>query len=735
MPHLESTRSLHFDPISRDILPTIPLRIGRFTDRNPNQPISALDQNRVAFKSKVVSRTHAEIWFESTQTSTTNSTTASNSNGWFIRDLKSSSGTFLNHIRLSGAGMESRPFPIRDGDVLQLGVDYQGGTEEIYRCVKMRIELNRGWQRGANSFNTNALRQIRALGNVSEQTALTSGETSQKKKKKHRKHKKKKSAKPHEDGTANHDGITDIPEGDEGSPAGEEMQVVKKEKEKKSQTPPSGVTDCCICLFSVTVYQALFIAPCSHIFHFKCIRPLLMQHHPGFSCPLCRTFGDLEADVEQDDVPEPVQEECSSSSSSDESDSEEENIAVGAPALPDKVAPAPASVNASTIGIASTSENTAVLHPNVTSPASSDPNLETLRPGRKSPLVASVSEFGTSSSSQAPELGRTSISSNRPSLDIARLPSGTRTPPSRGSRVASFQSAPLNGAAVAAALEGHTTPHTHQHHHHQRHSHNSHHQGSSGEDSFNPPSAGDFDPDIRRGSIYVHGADGHAMHIPITGRSRPGSVYEGDISSDTHHHHDHHHHHAQGNTQSPSVSAAEKNKARSVRSMRMTKSKNSTNSLKTAAAAAPMPSAGTSSAPAPGHRRRGSGLSTDEEDTNMDEEPLTARPMPGAVSAPGSYPFPDAHVEDTSGEQLNEDSSTGKDGEGEEQDDTPPSSHQEDSESASDVADSKGKGKETRSRPSSTTRDIGMQQDRQLSSEDVKQSKDEVAFASVHAIV
>ncbi|KAK9898378.1 hypothetical protein P389DRAFT_141488, partial [Cystobasidium minutum MCA 4210] len=259
VPHLESTRSLHFDPVSRDIQPTIPLRIGRFTDRNPNQPISSLDQNRIAFKSKVVSRTHAEIWYDPNPSTTNGASTAG---GWFIRDLKSSSGTFLNHIRLSGAGMESRPFPIRDGDVLQLGVDYQGGTEEIYRCVKMRIELNRGWQRGANSFN---------------------------------------------------DG----------------MQVDKKTKEKEknaaSQASHSGVTDCCICLFSVTVYQALFIAPCSHIFHFKCIRPLLMQHHPGFSCPLCRTFGDLEADVEQDDVPEPIAEESSSSSSSSgESESDEE---------------------------------------------------------------------------------------------------------------------------------------------------------------------------------------------------------------------------------------------------------------------------------------------------------------------------------------------------------------------------------------------------------------------------
>src|SRR5260370_7487468 len=53
-------------------------------------------------------------------------------------------------------------------------------------------------------------------------------------------------------------------------------------------------------LFSVTIRQALFIAPCSHAFHYKCIRPMLETHHPAFSCPLCRTFANLEEDVEID---------------------------------------------------------------------------------------------------------------------------------------------------------------------------------------------------------------------------------------------------------------------------------------------------------------------------------------------------------------------------------------------------------------------------------------------------
>ena len=54
----------------------------------------------------------------------------------------------------------------------------------------------------------------------------------------------------------------------------------------------------------MAINQALFIAPCSHTFHYKCIRPLLDAHHPAFNCPLCRTFADLEEDVEVEVDPE-----------------------------------------------------------------------------------------------------------------------------------------------------------------------------------------------------------------------------------------------------------------------------------------------------------------------------------------------------------------------------------------------------------------------------------------------
>jgi pSer/pThr/pTyr-binding forkhead associated (FHA) protein len=99
----------------------VPLSIGRFT-----YPASLTE---VRFKSKVVSRYHAEIWVES-------------GGKLFIRDTGSSSGTFINFSRLSPPSKESQPFQLIDGDVLQLGVSYEGGVEDVCRCVTIAIEMN-----------------------------------------------------------------------------------------------------------------------------------------------------------------------------------------------------------------------------------------------------------------------------------------------------------------------------------------------------------------------------------------------------------------------------------------------------------------------------------------------------------------------------------------------------------------------------------------------------------------
>ncbi len=42
----------------------------------------------------------------------------------YIKDVGSSSGTFLNGIRLCDANLESAKFEVRSGDYLQLGKDY-----------------------------------------------------------------------------------------------------------------------------------------------------------------------------------------------------------------------------------------------------------------------------------------------------------------------------------------------------------------------------------------------------------------------------------------------------------------------------------------------------------------------------------------------------------------------------------------------------------------------------------
>ncbi|KAF4120357.1 FHA protein [Geosmithia morbida] len=146
-----STRpSLTFPTVSRTLpTGTETIRVGRYSERD-NQPAMSASVGlgnhhqpsaaAVGFKSKVVSRRHCEFWYENGK--------------WYIRDVKSSSGTFLNHIRLSPPSQESKAFPVNDGDIVQLGIDFKGGEEMIFRCVKMRIELNRGWQNKLNTFNS-----------------------------------------------------------------------------------------------------------------------------------------------------------------------------------------------------------------------------------------------------------------------------------------------------------------------------------------------------------------------------------------------------------------------------------------------------------------------------------------------------------------------------------------------------------------------------------------------------
>lgn len=60
VPHLDGAQSLIFNVLERDFEEDTVLKLGRFTDK-----LNQLD--KITFKSKVVSRGHAEIWFHDDQ--------------------------------------------------------------------------------------------------------------------------------------------------------------------------------------------------------------------------------------------------------------------------------------------------------------------------------------------------------------------------------------------------------------------------------------------------------------------------------------------------------------------------------------------------------------------------------------------------------------------------------------------------------------------------------------------
>ncbi|KAF7361203.1 FHA domain-containing protein [Mycena sanguinolenta] len=61
------------------------------------------------FDLKVMDRRHAEVWEEDGKI--------------FIKDVKSSNGTFVNGKRPSPQGLESEPFELKSDDIVEFGVD------------------------------------------------------------------------------------------------------------------------------------------------------------------------------------------------------------------------------------------------------------------------------------------------------------------------------------------------------------------------------------------------------------------------------------------------------------------------------------------------------------------------------------------------------------------------------------------------------------------------------------
>ncbi|PYH87484.1 cytoplasm to vacuole targeting Vps64 [Aspergillus ellipticus CBS 707.79] len=100
------------------------LRIGRQTNaKTVPTPVNGY------FDSKVLSRQHAEIW-------------ADKSGKIWIRDVKSSNGTFVNGQRLSPENRESDPHELRENDTLELGIDIVSEDQKtiVHHKVSAKVE-------------------------------------------------------------------------------------------------------------------------------------------------------------------------------------------------------------------------------------------------------------------------------------------------------------------------------------------------------------------------------------------------------------------------------------------------------------------------------------------------------------------------------------------------------------------------------------------------------------------
>jgi hypothetical protein len=100
------------------------LRIGRQTNaKTVPTPVNGY------FDSKVLSRQHAEIWADG------------NGKIW-IRDVKSSNGTFVNGTRLSPENRDSEPHELQTQDHLELGIDIVSEDQKtvVHHKVAAKVE-------------------------------------------------------------------------------------------------------------------------------------------------------------------------------------------------------------------------------------------------------------------------------------------------------------------------------------------------------------------------------------------------------------------------------------------------------------------------------------------------------------------------------------------------------------------------------------------------------------------
>ncbi|EEB09259.1 FHA domain-containing protein Far10 [Schizosaccharomyces japonicus yFS275] len=113
-----------FSPKKVQLEPSQSVKVGRRTNE-----YSTPQTNNLFFDSKVLSRHHAKIWFDK------------NTMGVYVRDVKSSNGTFLNGTRLSAENRSSAPYRLNSGDILDFGVDICNDDSIVHKNVSGKVQI------------------------------------------------------------------------------------------------------------------------------------------------------------------------------------------------------------------------------------------------------------------------------------------------------------------------------------------------------------------------------------------------------------------------------------------------------------------------------------------------------------------------------------------------------------------------------------------------------------------
>ncbi|CDS07607.1 hypothetical protein LRAMOSA01556 [Lichtheimia ramosa] len=116
-------RHVMFQTKTLELRDNMRIRIGRQTSSKTTPgPLNGY------FDSKVLSRTHAEIWSEEGKV--------------YIKDVKSSNGTFLNGQRLSNENEESPAMELKPADQIEFGIDIsQDDGSILYHKVSCQVHI------------------------------------------------------------------------------------------------------------------------------------------------------------------------------------------------------------------------------------------------------------------------------------------------------------------------------------------------------------------------------------------------------------------------------------------------------------------------------------------------------------------------------------------------------------------------------------------------------------------